>query len=151
MESDPIKLSPTQPGDGPSDAERFARVRQANQSELAEDYVEMIAELIELHGEARATDLADRFGVSPGTVARTIQRLARDGLVESQPYRSIFLTSKGRELAAAARERHLLVRDFLLAIGVGAHAAEMDAEGLEHHVGEETLAAFRRFLDRGTA
>ncbi|GGD86357.1 transcriptional regulator MntR [Aureimonas endophytica] len=128
------------------DAERFARVRQANQQELAEDYVEMIADLIDQQGEARAADLADRFGVSPGTVARTIQRLARDGLVESLPYRSIFLTERGRRMAIAARERHRLVHDFLVAIGVSEAAAELDAEGIEHHVGEETLAAFRRFL-----
>jgi DtxR family transcriptional regulator, manganese transport regulator len=129
------------------DAERFARVRRANQAELSEDYVEMIDDLIREHGEARAADLADRFGVSPGTVARTVQRLARDGLVESQPYRSIFLTAQGKKVADDARARHLVVRNFLLAIGVGAEAAELDAEGIEHHVGDETLAAFRRFLD----
>ncbi len=129
-----------------SDAARFARVRQANQSELAEDYVEMIDDLIAANGEARAADLADRFGVSPGTVARTIQRLARDGFVECQPYRSIFLTPLGKKVAADVRSRHKLVRDFLLAIGVAPNAAEMDAEGIEHHVGEETLAAFQRFL-----
>lgn len=129
-------------------AERFARVRQANQSELAEDYVEMIDDLIAECGEARAADLADRFGVSPGTVARTIQRLARDGLVESQPYRSIFLTALGKKVADDVRSRHRLVRDFLVTIGVSPEAAELDAEGIEHHVGDETLAAFRRFLAR---
>lgn len=129
-----------------SAAERFARVRRANQSELAEDYVEMIDDLIAEHGEARAADLADRFGVSPGTVARTIQRLARDGFVESQPYRSIFLTARGKKLAEDVRSRHRLVFDFLVAIGVRPEAAEVDAEGIEHHVGNETLQAFRQFL-----
>ncbi|KAB0680753.1 manganese-binding transcriptional regulator MntR [Aureimonas leprariae] len=130
-----------------SAAERFARVRRANQSELAEDYVEMIDDLIAERGEARAADLADRFGVSPGTVARTIQRLARDGFVESQPYRSIFLTERGKQVAEDVRARHRLVFDFLVAIGVRPEAAEIDAEGIEHHVGNETLQAFRRFLE----
>ena len=130
-------------------AARFARVREAHQSELAEDYVEMIDDLIAEHGEARAVDLAERFGVAPGTVARTVQRLVRDGLVTSEPYRAIFLTETGRAMAEAARARHELVRDVLLALGVGEAAAEADAEGIEHHVGEETLAAFRRFLERG--
>ena len=129
-------------------AKRFARVRAAHHSELAEDYVEMIDDLIVARGEARAADLAERFGVGPATVARTVQRLVRDGLVTSEPYRSIFLTEKGRALAAHARERHRLVRDFLLALGVGREAAEDDAEGIEHHVSAETLEAFRRFLNR---
>jgi DtxR family manganese transport transcriptional regulator len=129
-------------------AEQFARVRRAHQSEVAEDYVEMIAELIDERGEARAADLAERFGVAPPTVVRTIQRLIRDGLVTSEPYRAIFLTEQGQALAIRARERHLLVRDFLVALGVGAEMAEADAEGIEHHVSDETLAVFRRFLDR---
>ena len=129
-------------------AARFARVREAHQSELAEDYVEMIDDLIAKHGEARAADLAECFGVSPGTVARTVQRLVRDGLAASEPYRAIFLTEKGKAIAAEARTRHHLVHDFLIAIGVSPEAAELDAEGIEHHVGPETLAAFRRHLDR---
>lgn len=129
-------------------AARFARVREAHQSELAEDYVEMIDDLIATRGEARAADLADCFGVSPGTVARTVQRLIRDGLVNSEPYRAIFLTDFGRKVATAARERHRLVEDFLLSLGVSPEAAEQDAEGIEHHVGPETLEAFRKHLKR---
>lgn len=129
-------------------AKQFARVRQAHQSEVAEDYVEMIAELIDERGEARAADLAERFGVAPPTVVRTIQRLIRDGLVTSEPYRAIFLTEQGHALAVRARERHLLVRDFLVALGVGPEMAEADAEGIEHHVSDETLAVFRRFLEQ---
>ncbi|WAJ29850.1 manganese-binding transcriptional regulator MntR [Antarcticirhabdus aurantiaca] len=127
---------------------RFARVREAHQSELAEDYVELIDDLIASTGEARAADLAERFGISPGTVARTVQRLIRDGFVRSEPYRAIFLTEKGQALAESCRERHRLVLDFLVALGVDREAAELDAEGIEHHVGGETLAAFRAFLDR---
>jgi len=134
--------------DAATTAARFARVRKANQSELSEDYVEMIDDLIAERGEARATDLAERFGVSPGTVARTVQRLARDGLVSSEPYRAIFLTAEGKELAERVRARHRLVVDFLKAIGVAPASAEMDAEGIEHHVGKDTLDAFRRFLTR---
>lgn len=129
-------------------AARFARVREAHQSELAEDYVEMIDDLIAAHGEARSADLAECFGVSPGTVARTVQRLVRDGLAKSEPYRSIFLTPKGQAVATEARARHALVQDFLISIGVDRTAAELDAEGIEHHVGPETLAAFRRHLGR---
>lgn len=128
------------------DAERFEHVRDAHQRELAEDYVELIADLIEQKGEARAVDLAGCLGVTNATVNNAIQRLRRDGLVTSKPYRSIFLTDQGRELAQSSRERHRLVQEFLTALGVDAETARKDAEGIEHHVSVATLNAFRRFL-----
>lgn len=127
-------------------AQRFEHVRAAHQIEVAEDYVEMIAELIETQGEARAVDLASRFGVTNATVNKTIARLQRDGLVISQPYRSIFLTKSGDKLANQSRARHQVVLDFLLSIGVSPETAEIDAEGVEHHVSEETLQAFRKLI-----
>lgn len=132
--------------DAKRQAERFQRVRDAHQTEVAEDYVELIADLIDDTGEARVVDLASRLGVTNATVNNTIQRLQRDGLVTSKPYRSIFLTEAGQELAEMSRERHQLVRDFLIALGVDPDTADSDAEGIEHHVSEETLAAFRRHL-----
>jgi DtxR family manganese transport transcriptional regulator len=127
-------------------AERFKRVRDAHQTEMAEDYVELIADLIDEKGEARVVDLACRLGVTKPTVNSAIQRLQRDGFVTSEPYRSIFLTQKGRELAASSRERHRLVREFLIALGIDAETADADAEGIEHHVSEATLTAFRKYL-----
>ena len=127
-------------------AARFERIRRAHQSEVAEDYVEMIADLIAETGEARAVDLAQRFGVTAPTVNATVQRLMREGLVETQPYRSIFLTETGRALAETCAKRHTVVRDFLISIGVSEETAEADAEGLEHHVSPETLAAFKAVI-----
>jgi len=129
-------------------ARSFERVRQAHQREVAEDYVELIADLIDVTGEARAVDLAERLGVTNATVNSALNRLAREGLVTRQRYRSIFLTEAGRQLAEAARERHRLVRDFLVSLGVDRETAEIDAEGIEHHTSEKTLAALRRFLGR---
>ncbi len=129
-------------------ARSFARVRQANQREVAEDYVELIADLIDITGEARAVDLAERLGVTNATVNNTLNRLTREGLLNRQRYRSIFLTEEGRSMADDARERHRLVRDFLLKLGIDRETAEIDAEGIEHHTSEKTLAAFRRFLGR---
>jgi DtxR family transcriptional regulator, manganese transport regulator len=129
-----------------SSADRFQRTREDHSRENAEDYVELIDSLIAETGEARAVDLAERLGVSHVTVSKTIQRLQREGYVTTQPYRSIFLTDKGREVAAASRERHDLVLRFLLALGVPADVAETDSEGIEHHVSKATLDAMRRFL-----
>ena len=105
-------------------ASKFERIRKAHQSEVAEDYVEMIADLIDETGEARAVDLAARFGVTSPTVNATIQRLQREGLVISKPYRSIFLTDNGRALAESSKQRHDVVRNFLIEIGVEPSVAE---------------------------
>jgi len=124
----------------------YANSRSRNQRELAEDYVELIDDLIKRKGEARAVDVAKRLGVSHVTVSKTIGRLKDAGLVNSQPYRSIFLTNKGRKLANRSRERHHIVTSFLLELGVPEKTAVMDAEGIEHHASAATLAAMRRFL-----
>ena len=130
-------------------ATKFDRIRRAHQSEVAEDYVEMIAELIIETGEARTVDLAARFGVTSPTVNAIIQRLQRENLVETRPYRSIFLTTAGQALADKARDRHRVVRDFLVTIGVPETIAEEDAEGIEHHVSPETLAVFAKITNKG--
>ncbi len=123
-------------------------MRAAHRTEIQEDYVELIAELIAAHGEARAADLAERLGVTAATVANTLARLKRDGLVETRPYRSIFLTDAGVEMAAWSRARHETVVRFLLALGVSTEIAEMDAEGLEHHLSEATLASMEAFEEQ---
>ena len=110
--------------------------------------MEAIADLIAATGEARVTDLARELGVSHVTVNRTIARLQRDGYVTSQPYRAIFLTDTGQELAVVSRQRHETVVRFLRSLGVPQGSAERDAEGIEHHVSPETLAAFERTLKR---
>jgi len=109
----------------------------------------MIADLIAKNGEARLVDLARGLGVTHVTVGQTLRRLQTRGLVTTQPYRSIFLTSAGRSLAEESRERHDLVARFLIALGVPASVAESDAEGMEHHVSPETLAAFEKYLRKG--
>ena len=122
------------------------RTRQEHSQETAQDYVELIAELIAETGEARAVDLARRLGITHVTVSRTIRRLQRDGLVSSQPYRSIFLTEAGEKLARESRRRHEVVVAFLRSLGVPDRVAQSDAEGIEHHVSKETLTAFQRHL-----
>lgn len=130
-------------------AAKFDRIRRAHQSEVAEDYVEMISDLIEETGEARTVDLAARFGVTSPTVNAIVRRLQRENLVETRPYRSIFLTEAGKALAESSRARHQIVRDFLVTIGVPETVAEEDAEGVEHHVSEQTLAVFAQITAAG--
>jgi len=132
--------------DPEAQADGFAHVRNAHESEMAEDYVELIAELIEANGEARPVDIAERLGVKAPTVTKNVSRLKSAGLVRREKYRSIFLTDKGQSLADACRRRHRIVVAFLQSLGVDAATAERDAEGIEHHVSDETLAAFESHI-----
>ncbi|SFK22898.1 iron (metal) dependent repressor, DtxR family [Methylocapsa palsarum] len=128
-------------------AQRFEKARSAQAGALLEDYVELIDDLLGSGGEARPTDIARRLGVSHATAIKSIARLKREGLATSKLYRGVFLTPEGHDLAARVRARHRLVVDLLIAVGVPERCAELDAEGIEHHVSEAALAAFARFLE----
>ena len=132
--------------EAPEQASRFGKTRAERSTALLEDYVELIADLFAATGEARATDVARRQGDTHPTALKNIARLRREGLVTARPYRGLFLTEAGRKLADAARARHRVVVDLLVAIGAPREAAEADAEGMEHHVSNVTLKAFERFL-----
>src|ERR1700678_2466697 len=145
------KVRKARPDDGQLPAEltqarRFGKTRSAQSTALLEDYVELIADLLQNAGEARPTDIARRFGVSHATAVKTISRLKRAGLATARPYRGVFLTEKGEGLADRVRVRHRLVVDVLCALGVPIESAEADAGGVEHYVSEVTLKAFAQFL-----
>jgi DtxR family manganese transport transcriptional regulator len=131
-------------------AENFHRLRRDHAVEIAQDYVEAIADLVAETGEARVVDLAKRLGVTHVTVNRTVTRLQKSGFVHAQPYRAIFLTDKGRNLAEICKSRHETVVAFLRSLGIPQRVAEMDAEGIEHHVSPNTLAAFKSALRKKT-
>ncbi|PCH81360.1 MAG: transcriptional regulator MntR [Hyphomicrobiales bacterium] len=154
MESNINKsLTPTNTGSTGSpriqaQAKGFQAVRKAHQSEIVEDYVELISDLIEKCGEARPVDIASHMGVTQPTVVKNLARLQRDGFITREKYRSIFLTKTGAELADICRHRHRIIVTFLLHLGLDAETAEHDAEGLEHHVSDKTLAAFEAALEK---
>ncbi len=87
--------------------------------------------------------MAARLGVSQPTVAKMLKRRPASVLL-NRSWRGIFLTPEG-EASPESRERHQIVENFLLAIGVSPEIARRDAEGMEHHVSEETLAMFLKF------
>ncbi len=132
-------------------AENFRQIRREHAHEIAEDYVEAIADLSATLGEARVVDLARRLGVTHVTVNRTLARLREAGHVNTKPYRAIFLTESGRKLAEECKRRHQTVVAFLRSLDISEKVAEKDAEGIEHHVSQETLAAFVRHLAAAAA
>ena len=146
--------------DDPVRPAHFQAARAAQARVLLEDYVELIADLLQPageagpggdpaggdHGSVGPSRIARRLGVSHASAIKCIGRLCRAGLAETQPYRGVSLTEAGEELAATVRRRHRIVLDLLVSLGVPTEAAQADAEGIEHHVSAATLDAFERFL-----
>jgi DtxR family manganese transport transcriptional regulator len=125
----------------------FVLTRAQHLKETAEDYTELIAELIQSKGEARTCDIARHMSISHVTALKSIRRLQKEGYLETAPHQPIVLTRKGKNLAAFAKKRHSLLIEFLRKIGVPDDVAAADAEGMEHHISPQTLEAIKRLLD----
>jgi len=131
-------------------ARNHKRVRRQHQTEITQDYVEAIYRLRSEGKGTRVTDIQDVFGVSHVTVIRTLARL-EDAELVVKLQGSVTLTIKGEEIAIKAYRRHNLVMDFLLSLGVSEKTASADAEGIEHHLSDETMQAIESFLNSDKA
>lgn len=126
----------------------FEATRSHHSTEAAEDYCELILDILETHDEARTCHIADRLGISHVTAIRTLQRLQLEGYIVTSPRKPVTLTTKGKKTAIFAKERHLLLVEFLMSIGVPRDIAEIDIEGAEHHFSPKTLASIRTFMNK---
>ncbi|MDR0382393.1 MAG: metal-dependent transcriptional regulator [Spirochaetaceae bacterium] len=116
-----------------------------------EDYLEMVSFLSD-EGRVRVTDIASRLGFSKPSVLTALRLLEEKELIQHERYGSVLLTEKGRELAADIRERHFLIKGFLLErLGVSEENAEKDACKIEHVLSNETFAKFKAFLNADSA
>ena len=123
----------------------FKIIRNAHGIENTEDYLELINDLLNKTGEARIVDIANKFNIAQATANKTIKRLQIQGYIEKEPYRSIFLTLKGQKIASKSKKRHKIVYDFLINLGLSKKIAQLDSEGIEHHVSEFTLKKLEKF------
>ena len=126
---------------------QYSKIRSQNKNEILEDYVEAIQEISEIKGDVKNADLAIHFSVSQATVNKNLKRLISYNLAKSEPYRSIFLTNEGKKLAAISKQKHQIVYNFLVKLGVSKKIAQFDSEGIEHHVSEETLKLMKKFSE----
>ena len=128
-----------------SSPENFSTTKSRKSIELFEDYVEAINEINLKKGFVKNVDLCKYFGVSNATVCKNIKRLIKEELVESEKYKNIFLTKTGKTLAEKSNTRHEILYKFLTKLGVPEKIAEIDSEGMEHHVSKETLNIMKKF------
>lgn len=123
-----------------------AKAAQSLQTDTMEDYLEVIYELIERKGYATTIDISNYLNVSSPSVTKMVQKLDEKGHVRYEKYRGITLTKEGVAIAQGIRNRHSLLVEFLRLIGVSEDIANIDAEGLEHHLHPETLQRLEEFV-----
>jgi DtxR family Mn-dependent transcriptional regulator len=100
-------------------------------------------------GDAHTGVLAERLGLSPGTVTSTVKRLADRGLVDHKPYRGVELTTPGRQAAIASIRRHRIVERFLAdMLGYAWNEADRLATSFEHELPQEVEDRLFVALDR---
>jgi len=104
-----------------------------------QDYAKAVYSLEARHGAAVSTnDLADRLGVTPGSVSGMVRKLSELGLVEHEPYRGVRLTDQGRRVALEVLRHHRLIELFLAnELGMPWDRVHAEAEVLEHVISED--------------
>ena len=118
-------------------------------SQSLEDYLEMVHMLRLANGIARVKDIAAALSVKMASVAKAILELKKLGLVTQEPYSGVELTEEGRKAAADVLNRHILLKGFLIRLGVSEAIADKDACCMEHILSAETLSTIEDFMKKG--
>lgn len=132
---------------------RLEAIRDANsvkkqyRTDRMEDYLEIIYELVQQKGYATTVDISSYLNVSSPSVTKMMQKLDETGYLNYEKYRGIKLTNEGIRIARNIRNRHGLLAEFFMIIGVDEETANNDAEGIEHHLHPETIKKLEEFIN----
>ena len=110
----------------------------------AEDYLEAMLMLKEQRGYVRSIDVAEMLGVTKPSVSYATKRLRENGYISLDPAGMIQLTEPGLEIAERVYERHRLLTELFIGLGVSPETAREDACKVEHDLSAETFDAIRR-------
>ena len=130
------------------EAIRYANsVKKEDRTDRMEDYLEVIYELLQEKGYATTVDISSYLNVSSPSVTKMMQKLDETGYLKYEKYRGIKLTNEGTRIARNIRNRHGLLAEFFMIIGVDEETANNDAEGIEHHLHPETMKKLEEFIN----
>ncbi|PAW77419.1 MAG: hypothetical protein B9S32_11770 [Verrucomicrobia bacterium Tous-C9LFEB] len=116
-------------------------------TEIAEDYLERIQELVDKKGYARVTDLAEALDIGRSTVSTMVRKLSQRGFINYERYRGFTLTDSGRKIALQIKSRHETLTRFLRHLDLPEKIVATDVEGIEHHLSNQTLARLKQLSD----
>ncbi len=114
--------------------------------ESGEMYLETIYVLSQTMTAVRSVDVGEHMGFSKPSVSRAIGLLKNGGFVEVDAYGHLMLTDEGKRVARRTYERHRLLREYFVRLGVDPEIADTDACKIEHHISDETIEALKKHL-----
>ena len=109
-----------------------------------EDYLETILMLKEKNGSVHSVDVAAELDFSKASVSVAMKKLRQSGYITMEPHGELILTESGLAVAQRIYERHRILTDFFIRLGVSPDIAAEDACKVEHDLSEET---FQRLLE----
>lgn len=112
--------------------------------ESGEMYLETILVLKNRLGLVRSIDIANEMGFSKPTISVAMKKYREDGLVSMDDQGFINLTEEGRDIAEKIYERHQVISNVLMALGVSEKHATEDACKMEHDISDETFAVLKK-------
>ena len=122
------------------------KTRRVSSTTREEDYLEVIAELVELKGYATTLDISRYMNVSPPSVTKMLQKLDEKKYIEYEKYHGINLTTNGKQVADSIRRKHSILLEFFEILNIGQEIANQDTEGLEHHLNSKTTRQLRKYI-----
>ena len=112
--------------------------------ESAENYLETILVLSKTKSEVRSIDIANELGFSKPSVSVAMKNLRNSGCIVMDDHGHITLTEEGLKIANGVLERHTVISQLLIGLGVDKDIALEDACRMEHVVSQETFEAMRK-------
>lgn len=129
------------------EAIKAAQSKSKSRTQRMEDYLEVIYELMECKGYASMSDISNYLNVSSASVTKMIQRLHESGYIEYEKYKGIRLKDKGIDVAKAIREKHSILTEFLLLLGIDEKDAHRITEGIEHYFDNKSMKRLEQLID----
>ncbi len=112
--------------------------------ESGEMYLETILVLSREKNMVRAIDVAESMGFSKPSISKALSKLKADACIEVAPDGAITLTGKGLEIAEKIYERHIVISEVLMSLGVDKETAQTDACKIEHDLSDKTFEAIKK-------
>ena len=116
--------------------------------ESGEMYIESIYVLNKKMGNVRSIDVCEHLGYSKPSVSRAMSLLKKGGFVSADKNGYLTLTDAGREVAEKMYQRHTILSELLISLGVSEETAIDDACKIEHHISDESFNAIKKYLEK---
>ncbi len=118
--------------------------------ESGQMYLESVLVLSEKDEPVRSLDVANHLGFSKPSVSRAMGKLKTEGYIKIDPQGYITLTPKGESIAKNIYEKRVVLKDFIMSLGVNEKTAEADACRIEHVLSDEAFAALKKVRNSST-